>query len=75
MDDYFAMDLQDEQKVEVWNLDYFMRLGFSGPATVLLQGWGIDPHDAERLLYRDGVRTKCSYELALEILKPDLVAA
>lgn len=71
-DDY-SVDTTEDQRIEVWNIQFFIDLGFSGDAATLLVDWKVDPHEARRLLFREGVRTKCTHELALEILHPVLV--
>lgn len=68
------MDAEAEaQRIELWHLDFFLRLGFSGDQISVLLSWRVDPHDALRLLYRDGERTVCTHEQAMRILAPDLV--
>jgi hypothetical protein len=59
-------ELPEEQRVERWNLDYFVRLGFDGDAVASLLEWRVDPHDAEELVVGRG----CPPELALRILTP-----
>ena len=60
----------EDQRIEAWNTEMFLRLDFSGEDAVMLVEWGVDPHDAEKLLFRDGERTSCTHELAMEILSP-----
>jgi hypothetical protein len=62
--------MNEEERVEVWNMNQFVKLGFRDFEVGALLGWGVDPHDAEALLWRNGERTRCTHEQALEILKP-----
>lgn len=70
-------ELTEDQRVEAWNTQMFLDMEFNGEQAIALVEWGVDPHDARKLLYRNGERTSCSIELALEILSPvsDLVGA
>lgn len=57
--------ISEDERVELWNLEFFVRLGFDGDAVSALLHWRADPHEAERLITRG-----CSHELALRILRP-----
>lgn len=62
--------LSEEERVELWKLDQFFRMGFDGDAISALLFWNADPHEAHRLLFRDGAPTTCTHEQALRILRP-----
>lgn len=64
------MSLSEDLRIEAWRVGQFSRMGFDGGSITLLQAWGIDLHDAERLLYRDGKRTTCTVNQAIRILQP-----
>lgn len=64
------MRLDEDLQVEVWRRASFARMGFDGGSILTLQAWGVDLHDAESLLYRDGKRTSCTHDEALRILQP-----
>lgn len=68
------MTVSEDQRIEIWNMQFFLDLGFSGDATALLLSWGTDPHDAENLLYvggqKNGRRTACEHATALALLRP-----
>lgn len=60
----------EDQRIEAWNTEMFLRLEFSGEQAIQLVEWRADPHDAEKLLFRDRERTSCTHEQAMEILSP-----
>ncbi len=59
-------ELSEDQRVELWNLEAFTRMGFDGIQTANLLSWGTDSYDAKRLIDRG-----CDHALALLILQPD----
>jgi len=58
----------EDQRVELWRLFEFSRLGFDGEQVALLLEWEVSPADARKLMERDGERTACTPELAMKIL-------
>ena len=61
---------EEAAAVDAWKLDRYAELGFDENASVLLLLWDTDPHEAERLMRRDGKPTDCSIVTALRILRP-----
>ena len=62
--------LDEEQRIELWKMDQFLKMAFDGEAIALLLSWDADPHEAAHLLFRDGKRTSCTHGQALRILAP-----
>lgn len=65
-----TMPISEDERVELWKLEQFVRMEFDGDAVSALLFWDADPHEAHRLLFRDGARTECTHEQALRILRP-----
>lgn len=61
---------QEAERIERWHIDQFFGLGFEWGQVSTLVSWGCDPHEAERLMRRDGKPTACTPEQALRILQP-----
>ena len=55
----------DELRVEMWRIDQFAALEFSGSAIAVLLSWDASPHEARKL-----IEGGCTQELALRILRP-----
>lgn len=62
--------LSEDQKIELWRIDEFKRLGFEGEDVAKLLEWDVSPADARRLMEREGERTGCTCRQALLILAP-----
>jgi hypothetical protein len=62
--------MSEDQRIELWHLDQFAKLEFSGEQIALLLEWGVEPVEARKLMLRDGKRTKCTHDQALAILEP-----
>ena len=62
--------LSETSRLELWKLERFTEMGFSGDEIACLLFWGTSPHDVEALFWRNGKRTRCTHEQALGILKP-----
>lgn len=66
MDSSSYYELSEDERVELWNLEQFTRMGFNGIQTANLLSWGTDAHKAQDL-----INAGCDHELALLILQPD----
>lgn len=66
MEGSFFYELSEDERVELWNLEAFTRMGFDGTQTANLLSWGTDAHEVEKLIARG-----CPTDLALLILQPD----
>lgn len=56
----------DEIRVEMWRLDQFAEMGFSGLEIATLLTWDVDLEDARKLMAKG-----CPHDLAMRILRPD----
>lgn len=61
---------EEGQRIERWHTERFIELGFDFSEREMLLAWKIDPHDAEKLLRRNGQPTSCTTAQALRILQP-----
>lgn len=60
-----SYELDEEQRVELWNFSLFSEQGFDGLSIATLLGWGVSPHDTLPL-----VRSGCPLDLVLCIVRP-----
>jgi hypothetical protein len=59
------MSPDEEDRVERWHAECFASLEFNGAQIVTLLNWGVDPHEAARL-----IEGGCAHETAMRILVP-----
>lgn len=59
------MDDTEAERVEEWNRDFFVSLGFESDVALELAVAGVDPHDVQRQMLRG-----CSRETARLIFAP-----